>query len=510
MKHLKIFIILLLGILIYSCFDDKGNYTYLDKREVNIDSINESYTLKVLDTLKITPEINLEDNGNLEYTWLAYKFGASGLTEDVDTIGEDKNLNYKITLNPVHYVVTYKIHNTDNNESWFKQFDLFLETNTSVGWYILKDNGEETDLDYFGDEKYLYDLIKSQNGENLHGKAKSLGFTGNYSYIDPLTDKTVSKQRCLVALSEHETNVIRIDDSKCIGTNEDLFYEVPENCNPELFFSDIQYMFMINDGKFYSKGQDGRFGLPKQGDYKLSPKTTRQKYSSYFLYDENECTFYAANAAGMELVSFKEEPEKLRPGKQFWDLNSDLLFIGSKLRSAGLPFGEAFALLKKRTDVDSLLLGHLDLKQTSSFGGYKNPMFAIDTLNPNMNLGKGQNYACNKNYDLIYFSYNNKLYCYNIITKQEQELTYIDGSTVLAGDEEITYMQHIVYNGYGDDIHHFDHLVVATYDGENYKFYLFNMQGENLLPDPKIMEGEGKVKWSLYITPKVDQYAICY
>ena len=51
---------LCLAVICWNCYDDKGNYDYRDSEEVmpvKIDSLKESYSLDVLDSLKLTPYI---------------------------------------------------------------------------------------------------------------------------------------------------------------------------------------------------------------------------------------------------------------------------------------------------------------------------------------------------------------------------------------------------------------------------------------------------------------------
>lgn len=45
----------------------------------------------------------------------------------------------------------------------------------------------------------------------------------------------------------------------------------------------------------------------------------------------------------------------------------------------------------------------------------------------------------------------------------------------------------------------FDHIVVATYDENNYKVYLFNVQAGNLQSNPEVLKGTGKVGDVVYV-----------
>ena len=71
MKRLIYFI---LGLLVASCYDDKGNYTYQEVNTLDV-SLNKVYSVR-LDkdtTVTIIPQLSQslqENEDNLEYTWL--------------------------------------------------------------------------------------------------------------------------------------------------------------------------------------------------------------------------------------------------------------------------------------------------------------------------------------------------------------------------------------------------------------------------------------------------------
>ena len=72
MKHI---IYLLLSIVLFtSCFDDKGNYDYIDINEVTISGFEAStYTvISYIDTLRINPDVKgtlSSKDEDFEYSW---------------------------------------------------------------------------------------------------------------------------------------------------------------------------------------------------------------------------------------------------------------------------------------------------------------------------------------------------------------------------------------------------------------------------------------------------------
>ena len=98
MKRLIYFI---LGLLVASCYDDKGNYTYQEVNTLDV-SLNKVYSVR-LDkdtTVTIIPQLSQslqENEDNLEYTWLHsttnHNFYGHG---KFDTVGLEQNLNFHI------------------------------------------------------------------------------------------------------------------------------------------------------------------------------------------------------------------------------------------------------------------------------------------------------------------------------------------------------------------------------------------------------------------------------
>ena len=96
MKRLIYFIL-----LVASCYDDKGNYTYQEVNTLDV-SLNKVYSVR-LDkdtTVTIIPQLSQslqENEDNLEYTWLHsttnHNFYGHG---KFDTVGLEQNLNFHI------------------------------------------------------------------------------------------------------------------------------------------------------------------------------------------------------------------------------------------------------------------------------------------------------------------------------------------------------------------------------------------------------------------------------
>ena len=69
-------IVWLMTVILYSCYDDKGNYSYEDIDEISIAGMPDTLVtvFKNTDTLKVVPELKhtlAAGSGKYEYTWVA-------------------------------------------------------------------------------------------------------------------------------------------------------------------------------------------------------------------------------------------------------------------------------------------------------------------------------------------------------------------------------------------------------------------------------------------------------
>ena len=94
-------IVWLMTVILYSCYDDKGNYSYEDIDEISIAGMPDTLVtvFKNTDTLKVVPELKhtlAAGSGKYEYTWVAVAKENKTGNEFEYEIGKEKNLNYFI------------------------------------------------------------------------------------------------------------------------------------------------------------------------------------------------------------------------------------------------------------------------------------------------------------------------------------------------------------------------------------------------------------------------------
>lgn len=187
----RIYLLLsILTFLLYSCYDDEGNYNYRDINEVKISGLPEGEITRIKngDTLKIAPMIEGtlagKNEADYEYTWTAVLEKGKGEETQAMEIGKEKNLNYFIELPVGEYFIYLNVLDRKTNVTWRQKFDLSVSVATSVGWIVLGDRNGETHLDMISrvgeTEKVLRNLLKDFNMPNKKGPEKIL-YTLNYN-----------------------------------------------------------------------------------------------------------------------------------------------------------------------------------------------------------------------------------------------------------------------------------------------------------------------------------------
>ena len=184
MKRLIYFI---LGLLVASCYDDKGNYTYREVNTLDV-SLNKVYSVR-LDkdtTVTIIPQLSQslqENEDNLEYTWLHsttnHNFYGHG---KFDTVGLEQNLNFHIdpeakNLAYAHY---FRLNVYD------RITDIEYPVNTTIelikpyvgSWMILHRKNGQTELgsvEYIGGDIVVQeDAYYEETGKRFTGKPQAL------------------------------------------------------------------------------------------------------------------------------------------------------------------------------------------------------------------------------------------------------------------------------------------------------------------------------------------------
>ena len=192
-------IVWLMTVILYSCYDDKGNYSYEDIDEISIAGMPDTLVtvFKNTDTLKVVPELKhtlAAGSGKYEYTWVAVAKENKTGNEFEYEIGKEKNLNYFIDLPLGKYAVYLNVLDQETEVTWRQHFDMEVIIQTTEGWLVLCDEKGEVRLDmiskYGNQELMIRNLLDDYALPNKKGpKSIVLNITG---YDDKIILMTVT------------------------------------------------------------------------------------------------------------------------------------------------------------------------------------------------------------------------------------------------------------------------------------------------------------------------------
>lgn len=394
-------------LLLFSCYDDKGNYEYKELETIHIGDVDSNYIcIFKRDRLQIKPSIKSSANANIKYLWC--------FESSKDTISTSSSLDTLVTWEPGKYRIILKVENAKTGYAVHKRIYLDVNTEYSVGWYVLKDDGEYTDLDLYADGYQVNDVIKTMNKTSIRGKGKQLSFFGDHDVFEP-NENTYKSRKVLFAVTDKEVHGIDIMTAHRWRTFDDLFFEVPSNCKPDAMFQGIHESYFINDGKIYPLGlssqTNGKFMSVRSlnGDYhkyNLSKYCCTHGFAMNLLvYDEESSTFYTASARQGQMT-------KLSNGSSY-DMScastgKKLLYMGNR---STISSTNLIAVFQDKDNPDLKMISTLN-PTTSTF--ITKLAISNDTLDNDDPAYNAERYTLSHSEDVLYFVSGNKLYSRNM------------------------------------------------------------------------------------------------
>ncbi len=157
-----------------SCYDDKGNYDYNDINEIEIEGIEEEYSLRMEELLTIKPILKSSIQGNeanYKYQWIFLSIQIDKKLYYNYTFSNDKYLeDVWLQLPGGSYTAYYKITDTSTGIEWVsKNFKISISDEIASGILVLSDVNDKARVDfisYFNNELTLkLDVLSIINSE---------------------------------------------------------------------------------------------------------------------------------------------------------------------------------------------------------------------------------------------------------------------------------------------------------------------------------------------------------
>ena len=319
----------LVALLLASCADDDGNYTYLsdyDAGEIIIDTIGIanrtilSHTMNPGDTIVFEPNVTYKYMERLRYRWFVlpltnytYQAVQVGNTYEYpqgDTIAYTKKLDWIVDLDPGSYRFYFMAEDSVTGlKAYYQaqgQYVTVAQEGSQSGLYLLVERDGETDIEIFTSELMLiygslscyYNYYSEQAGERLEGEP--LWIRGTHT-------GSTSRDGYMVATTK---NLYRLNEVglQIMDEWDDMFYDTPDTFSPECFIYTNYCDFLINDGKLHvlytKQTNDRKFSSPIAGDYEAYPYLMFSTYTSYGA---------VTDAIGAYQVIFDKKNNKFRP-----------------------------------------------------------------------------------------------------------------------------------------------------------------------------------------------------
>jgi len=492
-------ILLIIGVMLfaYSCYEDQGNYDYSEWEKITINNVEAEYTkLYLKEHLVVAPEASSNLPGDLEYAWT---YG--GL---LDTIATGPVLDTLVTWKPntSHYIYFHAMNKTTGYSAQ-SRFRLIVNTPFLNAWYVLKDDGQNSELDMYNQEdlsrtKDVYKLANS-NSDVIKGKGVKLAYSYRHYYFDEETNKLERKPHFFV-LSEEDITGVDAALLNEIWRYDYMFNISPvENPGPSFYGIGVYSEILVNSGQVYAisaqSASNGKWGVKKEIDlagtpYHISKYVFNDFFYNQLVFDDLGSSFYIVNNYNAEMRPVVDKSNTEMPA-----LNNGkkLLYMGVN-KQYMVNYG--YAVMQDKADPDLKMITRVN---------YAGSTVALrnDTLQADVDKAfNGEMFTLARPEQGLYFVANNGLYYRNVSSVDGAESLEFE----IPAGETATFIRCIDQNSY---------VVLGTQVGSGYKVRFFNKTtAGHIDPQPALelpREGEtaeGTARDALFLSSKMPGFII--
>lgn len=310
-------LLVLVGCILSSCYEDLGNYDYDEVTALEIDTVGmpdfeDYFSIYPGDTISIYPGISYDYPENLEYAWLviAYPYeeeivGNTTQYPAPDTISHTLELNWIVDLEPGEYRYYLMARDPDTRMTDYMQISsnnyLWVQSSSSfIALMCLSDYDGQTDIDVFysglalifgkSTETHFY---SNKTGEMIDGSANMMGY-GDAGYYYAFTDQTG----------------VRLDENEFLTMEDysEMFYSAPV-LDANAYSIQSNNELLINDGQLHvlnnNQSNDRKFSSAVAGDYELLPYISNELEDELcVVFDKQSLSFMKYFDQGSSLVQF--------------------------------------------------------------------------------------------------------------------------------------------------------------------------------------------------------------
>ncbi len=421
MRYLKYIYVLMITLLVFSCYDDKGNYSYNDLPKFSIDSLEAYNYVRMQDEmLQLSPVVNYDGNeSDLSFLWTIrlekpkYDDEIKGYYS-ADTLSEEKELNYRINIAVNKYLIDFIIYNKVLDTKQFMSFNLDVQSAYSKGWMLLVKREDGDDIDFVKTNKFFptIDATSEMVYKNVFSIANGKKLNkGNTLVQDFLSNGNGN----IYVLDENAGGKLSTIDYSELNSLEEIF-TFPEEIysSTAIGFSKNRSRYIINKGQVHCDFNGSGFEpslIPDDKGYEAAPYIleTTGAAPGTVIYDKLNRRFLP-----IPLWTKKTGVYEAASTEALFDMNN----IGKDIIHMEKGFnGYAYNIFKD-IDADNFYLYIFDINTIAQA-----PM-GLYSMENCIGIADATCFAFGTRGNVCYYTFANKIYQYNYSGANDCDLEY--------------------------------------------------------------------------------------
>jgi hypothetical protein len=402
-----------------------------------------------------------------------------------DTIARTRKLDYTLTQPPGDYTLVLAITDRLNGVSSHNKTNINISSEFGTGYYILKAEGGQTDLDFIDRNGALVaDVLYTYTGERIAGQPINTGYLGagmglKFDMEGP--DGTVVQSAALptfVICTDQDVRIYNGDDFSLLRKWEDIFMEAPAVRKPMgIVCAALGGVVLNNDNQIYLMRMLGKFGYAWPGDYRIRYLVSGT--TGFLAHDDTGGAFLAYPGSGISVN---------KPIVDDKYAEYDLIFFGAEPYAQYMTYNQN-AVLRHKTTGQTLVVKIAGSSSMSSIISFSTE-YSVPAETAMLNASVFAQSGGNGSTVIFYSGGDNRVSYYNFgnqITKKDM--------IVLPEGEKVVYLKNAFNNGSVNEL-----LILTEKDG-GWKLYVYDFEGftpDVLLPARATYSGSGTPKTVMY------------
>jgi len=475
MKRILFFILtgLYLIIGVTSCFNDEGNYDYVDLPDFYVDTtgIISYHLVTQFETLAIPSRlVYAGDKSGLDFIWAIYRSGGGQSTVTADTLAHTENFSAPITVTPGSYYLEFCAIERATGVRATQRYSLTVESANGAGLLAFYQKNGAGDCDLIRTPLFISALQESSVKRSLYTQANP----GHPLTGEPIRMGTVSSGTNQYINLLTESDIVRLSaiDMTITFDFNGIFWTAPSVCKPEgWYFSGDE--LLINDGLAYVTIVGWSNGMPlfpgpkvlMNGEYRASPHGIISYANCVIIYDELakrflHCTEWSSEltlpstGGAFDMTSVGKEQLYLDNG--FTDVSAT--YYGySVMQTPGNPAQRSLYVFKTNGNASNCSgVAVIDLSTCPAIAQAN--LFAVSSLGP-----------------ILYYATDNSIYKSTFGLSDQSLAAPSAASWTCPAGETVTCMRLFKHAGIGlSESAVCKYLLVATWNGSEGKVYIFS------------------------------------